>query len=87
MSHPHDNLDLTFGVLILVLMEDALRVRGKRQRHRELDVLILVLMEDALRALHPFLFKQVLSSLNPCSNGRCSASNLQETMEVEIKES
>ena len=37
-------------VLILVLMEDTLRVYGSMLRHNKLqDVLILVLMEDTLR--------------------------------------
>ena len=39
-------------VLILVLMEDALRAVDRTpERMEQLDVLILVLMEDALRAL------------------------------------
>ena len=38
-------------VLILVLMEDALRVFHGIRRNEVLHVLILVLMEDALRVL------------------------------------
>ena len=37
-------------VLILVLMEDALRVYIEKHGGSSLEVLILVLMEDALRA-------------------------------------
>ncbi len=40
------------NVLILVLMEDALRELYPRSDKKSLGVLILVLMEDALRALH-----------------------------------
>ena len=36
-------------VLILVLMEDALRVRRRGEKSNDYAVLILVLMEDALR--------------------------------------
>ena len=38
-------------VLILVLMEDALRAQRTRPDRLNTGVLILVLMEDALRAL------------------------------------
>ena len=37
-------------------------------------VLILVLMEDALRAAVAIKATDEMGSLNPCSNGRCSAS-------------
>ena len=44
-------------------------------RISEKEVLILVLMEDALRVLlHNRKTDNVLMCLNPCSNGRCSAS-------------
>ena len=39
-------------------------------------VLILVLMEDALREEVMNLFEKAMNCLNPCSNGRCSASLL-----------
>ena len=39
-------------------------------------VLILVLMEDALRAYIDLYNLTFPNSLNPCSNGRCSASSL-----------
>ena len=43
-------------VLILVLMEDALRVLHNQSRDNVLKVLILVLMEDALRVLPVWLY-------------------------------
>ena len=61
-------------VLILVLMEDALR--DELQFHRSLlqiGVLILVLMEDALRGSEIEPEDTYKTGLNPCSNGRCSA--------------
>ena len=64
-----------FKVLILVVMEDALRDEIE-DFVNELDkrVLILVVMEDALRALPIVGFNSYLDRLNPCCNGRCSAS-------------
>ena len=55
-------------------MEDALRALHQRKNQRNESVLILVLMEDALRV--GVLGRTRLSDacLNPCSNGRCSAS-------------
>ena len=44
-----------------------------------LNVLILVLMEDALRATQALLGWVVPGRLNPCSNGRCSASGSIES--------
>ena len=44
-------------VLILVLMEDTLRVTTSAKRVNSLTVLILVLMEDTLRVL---LHKKIL---------------------------
>ena len=64
------------GVLILVLMEDALRASPLRACIQAPQVLILVLMEDALRATKPIWFGGRFISLNPCSNGRCSASGI-----------
>ena len=63
-------------VLILVLMEDALRAdTGEVFSNRFIIVLILVLMEDALRVCgRSCIFFHRSESLNPCSNGRCSAS-------------
>ena len=40
---------------------------------RAIKVLILVLMEDALRELMKKTLIGMKPSLNPCSNGRCSA--------------
>ena len=37
-------------VLILVLLENALRVATTTQKYEQIDVLILVLLENALRA-------------------------------------
>ena len=60
-------------VLILVLMEDTLRVMFAEMQKLKLSVLILVLMEDTLRVgLLQFLL--VLCCLNPCFNGRYSQS-------------
>ena len=39
------------SVLILVLMEDTLRVETKTIAQYSIEVLILVLMEDTLRAM------------------------------------
>ena len=61
------------GVLILVLMEDALRAAILWKSYQKCYVLILVLMEDALRAKEDFQGYPKGSSLNPYSNGRCSA--------------
>ena len=55
-------------------MEDALRDLYNVEGYKDVKVLILVLMEDALRV---GLFEKAMNSqsgLNPCSNGRCSAS-------------
>ena len=41
-------------------------------------------MEDALRVPLYYLFKQVLSCLNPCSNGRCSASSQRSAFYVRV---
>ena len=62
------------GVLILVLMEDALRVASRISECSTSIVLILVRMEDALRGQRTATTQQIEPSLNPCSNGRCSAS-------------
>ena len=62
-------------VLILVLMEDTLRVTSaKTQKLKTLIVLILVLMEDTLRAVTGYICKDADVSLNPCFNGRYSQS-------------
>ena len=61
------------NVLILVLMEDTLRVKENKDAFKCLDfVLILVLMEDTLRAVSKGRYKLVIPSLNPCFNGRYS---------------
>ena len=65
----------TTEVLILVLMEDALRAAVTTyQNALDATVLILVLMEDALRAEKELSKDIQFPGLNPCSNGRCSAS-------------
>ena len=60
-------------VLILVLMEDTLRVvnNGSRE-YSSLSVLILVLMEDTLREPESYTKDGKNVSLNPCFNGRYS---------------
>ncbi len=55
-------------------MEDALREDVKRPFFTWRVVLILVLMEDALRDILAWNTKAKQARLNPCSNGRCSAS-------------
>ena len=47
---------------------------ARQGRHRP-AVLILVLMEDALRAIYNLTDGKEIRRLNPCSNGRCSASD------------
>ena len=54
-------------------MEDALRERGFSLLNTCDRVLILVLMEDTLRDTKVSA-KDIISSLNPCSNGRYSQS-------------
>ena len=62
-------------VLILVVMEDALRAKKKRNGNdKKSDVLILVVMEDALRDIVRVSCADYSLRLNPCCNGRCSAS-------------
>ncbi len=61
-------------VLILVLMEYALRESRFERREREERVLILVLMEYALREIWQILWSHGPDGLNPCFNGICSAS-------------
>ncbi len=60
-------------VLILVLMEYALRDCILRSFDHEVVVLIRVLMEYALRG-NTFALTKTARRLNPCSNGICSAS-------------
>ena len=55
-------------------MEDALRGDKKGEPIEVPTVLILVLMEDALRVAGTCGNGKTTTSLNPCSNGRCSAS-------------
>ena len=55
-------------------MEDALREGLRSLFIIYSSVLILVLMEDALRGLKIKKPRKLCWSLNPCSNGRCSAS-------------
>ena len=70
------NLTVRYSkVLILVLMEDALRDTGEWLFVLHNKVLILVLMEDALRGEESSMKCHLVNCLNPCSNGRCSASS------------
>ncbi len=71
-----DGMLYAFRVLILVLMEDGLREFQSNWVWNQLQfVLILVLMEDGLRAFRGFDDQQEdIKSLNPCFNGRWSAS-------------
>ena len=55
-------------------MEDALRDKELGIRNIVCDVLILVVMEDALRVRIIPADGEISLSLNPCCNGRCSAS-------------
>ena len=66
------------GNLILVLMEDALRADYLELNQRNQNVLILVLMENALRTGAEPEEPESQTRLNPCSNGRCSASPLPQ---------
>ena len=68
-----DCLEKLLKVLILVLMEDALRGPHRDYLCGHKGVLILVLMEDALRVTWRVLSRREVPRLNPCSNGRCSA--------------
>ena len=68
-----DRSRLCGHVLILVLMEDALRGHTCPLKWMRTAVLILVLMEDALRVMRNPKNGNLFFSLNPCSNGRCSA--------------
>ena len=56
-------------------MEDALREDNVALAIKATDVLILVLMEDALRECQQSGVVSQANGLNPCSNGRCSASS------------
>ena len=60
-------------VLILVLMEYALRVMKWYKIWLILSVLILVLMEYALRDYASAHEALAAAGLNPCFNGICSA--------------
>ena len=73
------------AVLILVLMEDALRGMAVFTVILSMGVLILVLMEDALRDPIKDLLRSSRGGLNPCSNGRCSA-RVETTITASILE-
>ena len=62
------------SVLILVLMEDTLRVLYELLIWDSSEVLILVLMEDTLRGVLKSSKNSIWRSLNPCFNGRYSQS-------------
>ncbi len=59
-------------VLILIVMEDALRDSLKNTDMTNESVLILIVMEDALRVGLIPLKKSYSKRLNPYCNGRCS---------------
>ena len=66
--------ELEDAVLILVLMVDGLRLFQPQLSHNQsLEVLILVLMVDGLRRKPINRLPYSYWSLNPCSNGRWSA--------------
>ena len=65
-------------------MEDALRDINQTFTMATKKVLILVLMEDALRVTLTWLRTQRMVSLNPCSNGRCSASAEYNAYETDV---
>ena len=60
------------NVLILVLMEDTLRVNLAEITAKTAEVLILVLMEDTLRDMETIKMEYAYKCLNPCFNGRYS---------------
>ena len=77
--HKRDN------VLILVLMEYALRAMLPSTSVGFPPVLILVLMEYALREC-AFNFTGVTpNGLNPCFNGICSASYFRQKLNTEVQ--
>ena len=65
-------------------MEDALRELNLSSTVSEQVVLILVLMEDALRGDGQPQVKKPERCLNPCSNGRCSASFCERVLHIDI---
>ena len=67
-------------------MEDALRVADTGRYSLSQTVLILVLMEDALRESRLMRYNHMRVSLNPCSNGRCSASSKDMDKQARISE-
>ena len=64
----------TKWVLILVLMDDTLRVKMTEHLLKVKEVLILVLMDDTLRDSHSCNNSYFMCSLNPCFNGWYSQS-------------
>ena len=62
------------SVLILILMEYALRVVHRKCSFQRKSVLILILMEYALRVCKSNSMISILFGLNPYSNGICSTS-------------
>ena len=59
-------------VLILVVVEDGLRVYFRLPYEERKDVLILVLVEDGLRVPTGRTINSLWECLNPCSYGRWS---------------
>ena len=65
---------MSYIVLILVLMEDALaHILPQENYIRVSFVLILVLMEDALAPATISTIGFIIASLNPCFKGRCTS--------------
>ena len=63
------------GVLILVLMEDALRVSFKNPSHQRVQPRLNPCSNGRCSAsMRKEIYKKNFHGLNPCSNGRCSAS-------------
>ena len=56
------------GVLILVVMDDALALKMKILKTNSTDVLILVVMDDALARTAVIIMTKMVC-LNPCCNG------------------
>ena len=63
-------------VLILIIMEDTLRVEEFDLIRPNNKVLILIIMEDTLRVFQGIMNLNELISLNPYYNGRYSTSYL-----------
>ena len=61
-------------VLILIVVEDALRVKEDGTLVGTGEVLILIVVEDALRVKERYQYHHGALRLNPYCSGRCSPS-------------